>query len=132
MSLDHFKSSKFHFELGRELAALRRKGVLIIGSGNIVHNLRMVAWNKLQEDEYGYDWAQEANENMKQFILNENYDALINYHVQGTSFDLAIPTPEHYLPLLYILALKEKQEAISIFNDKLIGGSLSMASVKID
>ncbi|HCW07633.1 MAG TPA: 4,5-DOPA dioxygenase extradiol [Cytophagales bacterium] len=131
MSLDHFQNPQYHFELARELAVLRKKGVLIIGSGNMVHNLRMVAWNKLNEPEYGYDWAYTASDKMKKFISNENFQAVINFRSQGKEFDLAIPTPEHFLPLLYTLALKEGNEKIEFFNDKAVGGSLTMTSVKI-
>ncbi|GAA4281866.1 4,5-DOPA-extradiol-dioxygenase [Gaetbulibacter aestuarii] len=130
MSIDYSKPAKYHFELAKELQLLRRKGILIVGSGNMVHNLRKVAWNKLNET-FAYDWAIEANELMKSYILSGNYENLINFRSQGTAFDLAIPTPEHYLPLLYALALKEESEDISIFNDKPVGGSLTMTSVKI-
>lgn len=131
MSLDYYQTPQFHYELAQELKPLRERGILIIGSGNMVHNLRMVEWNKLNET-YGYDWALEANEKMKQFILNGDHQSLINFSKQGRPFQLAIPTPEHYLPLLYSLALKEKDEAVSLFNDKPVAGSLSMTSVKID
>ncbi len=132
MSLDYNKSPQHHYDLARELSALRKKGVLIIGSGNMVHNLGMVAWDKLNDDEYGFDWALEAREKMKQFISDDHHDALINYGANGRAFQLSIPTPEHYLPLLYTLALKEKTDSISFFNDKAIAGSLTMTSVKID
>lgn len=130
LSLDYYQTPQFHYELAQELKPLREKGVLIIGSGNIVHNLRMVAWHKLNED-FGYDWALAANEKMKQFILDGDHQSLINFSRQGKEFQLAIPTPEHYLPLLYALALKEGNESLSVFNDKPVGGSLSMTSVKI-
>jgi 4,5-DOPA dioxygenase extradiol len=132
MSIDYTQPAQYHYELSRELASLRNKGVLIIGSGNMVHNLGLVAWNRLNDKEYGFDWALEAREKMKQFILTDNHKQLIDFKSQGKSFDLAIPTPEHYLPLIYTLALKEKNEKISLFNDKAIGGSLTMTSVKID
>ena len=131
MSLDYTKNAKFHYELARELSALREKGVLIVGSGNMVHNLRRVAWDRLNDEEYGFDWALEANEKMKSYIMSGNHPPLINYTSQGRSFALSIPTPEHYLPLLYALALQEKNEEVSLFNDKAIAGSLSMTSVRI-
>ncbi|MGH2643361.1 MAG: 4,5-DOPA dioxygenase extradiol [Chitinophagaceae bacterium] len=131
MSLDYQQAPQFHYELAKELKSLREKGVLIIGSGNMVHNLKMVAWDKLNEDEYGYDWAIEASEKMKKFILDGEHKQLINFRSQGKLFDLAIPTPEHYLPLLYSLALKEENEKLSLFNDKPVAGSLSMTSVRI-
>lgn len=131
LSLDYTQPAQYHYDLAKELASLRKKGVLIIGSGNMVHNLRMVAWNKLNEPEYGYDWALEANAEMKKYILNGDHKSLINYHSQGKAFELSIPTPEHYLPLIYTLALKEENEKVSLFNDKAIGGSLTMTSLKI-
>jgi 4,5-DOPA dioxygenase extradiol len=132
MSLDYSKSPRYHYELAKDLASLRNKGVLILGSGNMVHNLRMVAWDKLNADEYGYDWAIEASEMMKKFITNGEHRQLINYSSLGRSVNLAIPTPEHYLPLLYILALKEENEGVSLFNDKAVGGAITMTSLKID
>lgn len=131
LSLDYYQTPQYHYELARQLAALRQKGVLIIGSGNMVHNLRMVAWDKLNDSEYGYDWALEAREKMNNYIRSGDHQALINFRSQGKAFELAIPTPEHYLPLLYTLALQEKGEEITLYNDKAIGGSLTMTSVKI-
>jgi len=130
LSLDYYQTPQFHYELAQELKPLREKGVLIVGSGNMVHNLRMVAWDKLNED-FGYDWALEASEKMRQFILDGDHQSLINFSGQGKEFQLAIPTPEHYLPLLYALALKDNNESVSLFNDKPVGGSLFMTSVKI-
>jgi len=132
MSLDYYQSPQYHYDMAKELSSLRKKGVLIIGSGNMVHNLGMVAWNKLNSEEYGYDWAIEANEQMKKFILLDDHKQLINFRSQGKAYNLAIPTPEHYLPLLYALALKEENETVTLFNDELVAGSLSMTSVKID
>jgi 4,5-DOPA dioxygenase extradiol len=131
MSLDYYQAPQYHYELAKELASLRKKGVLIIGSGNMVHNLRMVAWDKLNTSGYGFDWALEASEKMKKFILNGDHQQLINYRSQGKPFELAIPTPEHYLPLLYAIALKEENETVSLFNDKAVAGSLTMTSVII-
>lgn len=131
MSLDYSQSPQFHYDLAKELVSLRQKGILIIGSGNMVHNLGMIAWDKLNADSYGFDWALEASDKMKRAILNEDHQTLINYRSQGKAFDLSIPTPEHYLPLLYTLALKERSDSIELFNDKAIAGSLTMTSVKI-
>jgi 4,5-DOPA dioxygenase extradiol len=131
LSLDFTKAPRFHYELAKELAGLRKKEVLIIGSGNIVHNLRMVAWDKMNKPEFGFDWAVEASEKMKKHILTGNHNPLIEYESQGKDFNLAIPTPEHFLPLLYILALQDKNERITLFNDKPIMGSLTMTSIKI-
>jgi len=132
MSIDYTKPAQYHFELAKELSALRKKGILIVGSGNMIHNLRMVAWDKLNGDPFAYDWAIEANQKMKSYILNENFKNLIEYEKQGKAFELAIPTPEHYLPLIYTLALKESSDQIELFNDQPIGGSLSMTSVKFE
>lgn len=131
MSLDRNKAPQYHYELARELSALREKGVLIIGSGNIVHNLRVIAWDKMNVDNYGYDWAIEANERMKGYLNNGNHQALIDYRTQGRSFQLSIPTPEHFLPLLYTMALKDEKESVKLFNDKLLAGSIAMTSVQI-
>jgi 4,5-DOPA dioxygenase extradiol len=97
----------------------------------MVHNLGLVAWDKLSDAEYGYDWALEAREKMKRHILSGDFRSLVNYESQGKEFQLSIPTPEHYLPLLYALALKEEDENIAFFNDKAIAGSLAMTSLKI-
>jgi len=132
MSLDYYQPPQFHYDLAKELAPLRKKGVLIIGSGNMVHNLSMEAWDKLNASDFGYDWALEASEKMKEFILSKDHRQIINYKSQSSAYNLAIPTPEHYLPLLYALALQGKDEKVSLFNDKAVGGSLTMTSVKID
>lgn len=131
LSLDYYQGPQYHYELAKELSSLREKGVLIIGSGNIVHNLRMVAWNRLNEPGFGFEWALETDAKIKEHILNGDHNPLINFRSQGKGFDLSIPTPEHYLPLLYTLALQDKNEKIEIFNDKAIAGSLTMTSVKI-
>lgn len=132
MSLDYTKPAQYHFELAKELAVLRERGVLIVGSGNMVHNLRLVAWDKLKGDPFAFDWAAEANEKMKKYILEDYVQNLIDFRKQGKAFDLSIPTPEHFLPLLYILALKDKSDTTTLFNDQPIGGSLSMTSVKFE
>lgn len=131
MSLDYTQQPQYHYDLAKELNALRSKGVLIVGSGNIVHNLGLIAWDKMKEPNYAYDWAIEANTKMKKFILENNHKELINYTSQGKSFELAIPSPDHYLPLLYTLALKDDKEKIQVFNDKAVMGSLTMTSFKI-
>jgi 4,5-DOPA dioxygenase extradiol len=131
LSLDYFQQPQYHYDLAKELSSLRRKGVLIIGSGNIVHNLGLVAWDKMEESGFGYDWAIETNEKVKKFILSNDHKSLIDYKKQGRGFNLAVPTPDHFLPLLYSLALKEENEKIEIFNDKAVAGSLTMTSIKI-
>ena len=131
LSIDFSKGAQYHYDLAKELYALRKKGVLIIGSGNMVHNLSMLAWDKLNESEYAYDWATQMNNTFKELIADGNHKALINYNLLGKEAMLAIPTPEHYLPLLYSLALKGNKDNISFFNDKAVAGSLTMTSVKI-
>lgn len=128
LSLDRGLSPQQHFELARELAVLRTKGILIIGSGNMVHNLGILDWN---HPEGGYDWAVEANTRMKDLILNESHAQLANYTSLGRAFQLSIPTPEHYLPLLYTLGMQSAGEPVSIFNDRTVMGSIAMTSVKI-
>lgn len=130
LSIDYHQSPQYHYELAQELATLRRKGVLIIGSGNMVHNLRMVDFQKINST-YGYDWAIEMNEKFKKNITERNHKDLINYESMGQAAKLAIPTPDHYYPLLYILGMQEKNEEASFFNDVPVGGSLTMTSVKI-
>lgn len=131
MSLNVNKTPQEHFELAKELATFRKKGVLIVGSGNVVHNLGLIAWDKLSLPEYGYDWATEANEKIKESIRNNDYQSLYSLQSQSAAFMMGIPTPEHYLPLLYVLGLQGKSDQISFFNDRVIGGSLSMLSVLI-
>lgn len=131
LSIDYTKGPRYHYELAKELQALRRKGVLIMGSGNMVHNLRMVAWHKLSEEQYGYDWALTANDRFKELIAGGDVQGLIQYETLGAEAKLAVPTPEHYLPLLYTMGLKEDKDAVSFFNDKAVGGSLTMTSVKL-
>ncbi len=132
LSLDYSKSSQFHYDLAKELSVFRQRGVLIIGSGNMVHNLGMLAWDNPDSVGFGYDWALEASEKMKKYIMNNDYQRLIDYRSQGRAFDLAIPTPEHYLPLLYALAMKKEDEEIFFFNDKAVAGSLTMTSLMIE
>jgi len=128
MSLDYNKTAQSQYDLAQELAPLRKKGILIIGSGNMVHNLRMIDWANQNQ---GFDWANEANETFKKLIAGNEHQELINYQKLGSAIELAIPTPEHYLPLLYVLALKGEDETVLFFNDKTVMGSLSMTSVKV-
>lgn len=131
LSIDYNKPPQYHYDLAKQLASLRKKGVLIIGSGNMVHNLRMVAWDKLQEPEYGFDWAIEMNTIFKEKIGNNDFKALIDYEKLNSAAKLAIPTPDHYYPLLYSIALQDNKDTVRFFNDKPVGGSLTMTSVKI-
>lgn len=124
ISLDRTKSPSEHYEFAKKLKFLRDEDVLIMGSGDIVHNLRMMNFR----NPAGEAWAEKANNILKEKALAGDHEALINYHSLGEEVRLAIPTPEHYLPFLYVLALKGEDENIEIFNDKLDLGSISMTS----
>lgn len=132
LSIDYSKPASYHYNLAKELSALRKKGVLIIGSGNMIHNLGMIAWDKLEQPGYGYDWAIEMHELFRKKITDGDHNALINYESLGKSARLAIPTPDHYYPLMYILGLQGKNETPTFFNDRLVGGSLNMTSVRFE
>jgi 4,5-DOPA dioxygenase extradiol len=127
MSIDYTKPPEWHYNLARELAFLRKKGVLIIGSGNMVHNLGKLNW----KNDSTFDWAAEAHDILKQKIENRDHKSLINYKELGTSVQLAIPTNEHYLPLIYAVALQHQNENIQYFNDTLDMGSIAMTSLLI-
>ena len=129
LSIDYNQPAQYHYDLAKQLSALRKKGVLIMGSGNMVHNLGMVAWDKLEES-YGFDWAIEMNELFKTKIIENDHAALIAYEKLNTAAKLAIPTPDHYFPLIYTLGLKEEKDAVNFFNDKPMAGSLTMTSVR--
>lgn len=131
LSIDYTKGPQYHYDLAKELHSLRKKGVLIIGSGNMVHNLRLVAWDKLNGPEYAFDWAKTANDKFKELIQEGNHQTLINYSSLGKEALLAVPTSEHYLPLLYTMGLKTSKDKVSFFNDKAVAGSLTMTSVKL-
>ena len=131
LSIDYNKPPQYHFDLAKKLQKLREKGILIIGSGNIVHNLRMIDWKNINTVGAGWDWAVEAREKTNNWLLDGNFQNLIDYQRQGVALQTAVPSPDHYLPLIYSLGLKEKFENLSLFNDELIGGSLSMTSVRI-
>ena len=126
MSIDYYKSLQFHFDLGKELSSLRSKGVLVIGSGNVVHNLRQVRW---QENAQPFDWAVEFDAIVKKSIEDNNAKPLLEYQKLGQIATLAHPTNEHYLPLLYILGLRDNLDQFQFFNDSIDMGSMSMRSV---
>ncbi len=128
LSLDYRQGASYHYELAKELASLRNKGVLIVGSGNMVHNLGIMDWRNADQ---GYDWAVTANEKFKSLITAKNHSSLINYSQLGKEAQMSIPSPEHYLPLLYILALQNDKEEARFFNDKEVYGSISMTGVLI-
>jgi 4,5-DOPA dioxygenase extradiol len=128
LSLNQLQDPLWHYQLAQELNVLRNKGVLIIGSGNMVHNLGVMNW---KTPEKGYDWAEEANQRLKKLITNNDHLSLANYKDLGAEVRQSIPTPEHYLPLLYILGLKADDEKVQFFNDKTVFGSISMTSLLI-
>ena len=128
LSLDQTMSALRHYEFAKKLKFLREKEVLVIGSGNIVHNLRMINFRNQSGDE----WAISANQTLKGLILTDEHESLANYQNLGEEVRLAIPTPEHFLPLLYVLALKNEGEKIEVFNDAVELGSISMASFKVN
>jgi len=130
LSIDYSKPASYHYNLAKELTALRKKGVLIIGSGNMVHNLRMVAWDKFDVPNYGYDWAIEMSTLFKEKIIAGDHQSLQHYESLSKSAMLAVPTPDHYFPLMYVLGLQAKNEEPKFFNDKLVAGSLNMTSVQ--
>jgi len=129
MSLDRARTPSEHVALAKQLSDLRYRGVLIVGSGNMVHNLGRVAWNRLNEVGYAYDWAAEARELLMDRIRDGRLDELAKYSTLGSAVQQAIPTPEHYLPLLYTLALRDSDEDLDVFNDYALAGSLTMTSV---
>jgi 4,5-DOPA dioxygenase extradiol len=131
LSLDYYMKPQGHYDLAEELSSLRKKGVLIIGSGNMVHNLGLVSWENMDTSGFAFDWAVEASDKMKRMITGGDHQSLINYSSLGKAFSLAVPTPEHFLPLLYALALREDNDGIELFNDKPVAGSLTMTSLRI-
>ena len=128
LSLDRNKSTQQHLDLAKELIPLRKKGVMIIGSGNIVHNLGRVAWDRMATPNFGFDWAEEARAAMKSKISSGDSKALSNPYQFGKAWELSIPTPEHYLPLLYTLGVQLPNETPAYFNDQCVLGSLAMTS----
>ena len=135
LSLDDAKTARAHYDLAKALAPLRREGVLVVGSGNVVHNLRRVVLKGGSLDDFntpfGLPWALEANDLIKKLIDERRHQELTDYHSLGSAVQLAVPTPDHYLPLLYAIALQEADESVTYFNDQPVGGSLTMTSLVI-
>lgn len=127
LSLDRSQHPRFHYDLGAELSRLRSEGVLILGSGNIVHNLRLLQWGAAEP----YPWAAEFDRQATELIQAGEHDRLVAYPALGEAARLAIPTSEHYLPLLYVLALQQPGEPASFFAEGLTLGSISMRSLRI-
>ncbi len=128
LSMDHSKPPSFHYDMGRKLKELRNQGVLILGSGNIVHNLRKINW---QNPESAYDWNVEFDQWTEKQVLNQNHEALTNDFLKTEAGKLSVPTLEHYLPLLYVLGASEKSDEINFDIKGYELGSLSQRSVRL-
>lgn len=129
LSIDRTKNSLFHFEVGRKLAPLRDEGVLIVGSGNLVHNLQAYAWERHVPD--AYDWAVRFESEARQMLQAGEFDPLIQYEKLGRDALLSIPTPDHFLPLLYVIGTSQKNDRITFPVEGMDGGSISMLSVQV-
>ncbi|TGK42299.1 4,5-DOPA dioxygenase extradiol [Leptospira andrefontaineae] len=127
LSLDATKPGEWHYEFAKSLSKLREQGVLVLGSGDLVHNLRLYDW---KNQDKAHDWALDANETFKDLIQKRDWKSLANYQKLGTAVQIAIPTPEHYFPMLYALALADEKEEIRFYND-IIQSSVSLTSMKI-
>ena len=132
LSLDQTKDTQYHYDLAKQLASLRKKGVLIVGSGNMVHNFQYAKFTGDFNAHFGHDWALEANESFKKLISENDVKSLVNYKTYSKALQLSSPTSDHYLPMIYSIALRGKNEKVSYFNDAVVGGSFSMTSIKID
>lgn len=128
LSLDYTLTPDQHYQMAMKLAILRNEGVLVMGSGNLIHNLRLLNW---QDTTTEYTWATEAEEIVSQLLLQNNHYKLLNYSKLGNAIQNAVPTPEHILPLFYILALQQPSDQVHLFNQAILMGSLSMTSVVI-
>ena len=122
LSLDSRQPGSFHYELARELAPLREEGVLILGSGNIVHNLGVLDFGRPD----GYDWAVRFDHEVEKRVLAGDHGPLVAYETLGPEARLAVPTPEHYLPFLYVVALRREEDEVAFFNEETVLGSVSM------
>lgn len=129
LSIDETQPASFHYEIGKRLAPLRDEGILIAGSGNLVHNLHAYAWGKHIVDPF--DWAVRFEQNARQMLLAGEHSPLIGYDRLGKDALLCIPTPEHYLPLLYVIACAQQGDAVSFPLEGVDGGSVSMLTVQI-
>jgi 4,5-DOPA dioxygenase extradiol len=129
LSIDETQPASFHFELGRKLAVLRDEGVMILGSGNLVHNLHAYAWGRHTVNPY--DWAVRFETMAREMMAADEYEPLIDYEKLGQEAILSIPTPDHYLPLLYVLATKQERERVTFPVEGVDGGSISMLAAKV-
>jgi 4,5-DOPA dioxygenase extradiol len=129
LSIDETQPAEFHYEIGKRLAPLRDEGVLIMGSGNLVHNLHAYAWGRHPVEPLA--WAVSFEEMAREIMLSRNHEPLVNYEALGHDAQLSAPTPDHYLPLLYVLALQRETDAVSFPVEGFDGGSISMLTVQI-
>jgi 4,5-DOPA dioxygenase extradiol len=129
LSIDETKPPEFHYQLGKRLAPLRDEGVLIIGSGNLIHNLHTYAWGRHEVEPF--DWAVRFETQAREFLIAGNDAPLVDYESLGRDAILAAPTPDHYLPLLYVMGLRRKGEVVSFPVEGFDGGSISMLTVQI-
>jgi 4,5-DOPA dioxygenase extradiol len=129
LSIDETREPSFHYEIGKRLASLRDEGVLIIGSGNIVHNLHTYAWGKHEVEPF--DWALRFEKKAREFLLNRDDEPLVNYESLGRDALLAAPTPDHYLPLLYVIGSRLEEDEVTFPIAGFDGGSISMLSIQV-
>jgi 4,5-DOPA dioxygenase extradiol len=129
LSINENEPARFHYELAGKLSPLRDEGVLVIGSGNLVHNLHTYAWGK--HDVEPFDWALRFEEEARSLVSSGDFDRLVDYESLGRDAQLSIPTPDHYLPLLYTLALKRESDTVTFPVEGFDGGSVSMLTVRI-
>jgi 4,5-DOPA dioxygenase extradiol len=129
LSIDETQPGQFHYEVGRRLRPLRDDGVLVIGSGNVVHNLHTYAWGKHSVGPF--DWAIRFEEQVRKFLIAGEHDPIVDYESLGSDATLSVPTPEHYLPLLYVIGLRQADDAVSFPVEGVDGGSVSMLTVQI-
>lgn len=129
LSIDESQPASFHYEIGRQLAPLREEGVLILGSGNLVHNLHTYSWGR--HTQQAYDWAVEFEQEARQMLVAGEHQPLVHYERLGNEARLSIPTPDHYLPLLYVAATAQSGEQVSFPVEGVDGGSISMLAVQV-
>ena len=129
LSIDETMSPEFHYETGSLLQSLRDDGILIAGSGNLVHNLHTYAWGS--ENAQPFDWAVRFEQSARKLMVEGRDRELVDYMEMGNDARLSVPTPDHFLPLLYILGLRRENEQVSFPVEGIEGGSLSMLSVRI-
>jgi len=129
LAIDGTRPPRFHYEIGQRLAALRDEGIMLVGSGNVVHNLRVLRWG---DDAPAYPWAVQFNEAVRDFLSRNDHAPLIDYHLLGEPAALSVPTPDHYLPMLYIAGARRDDDEMSVITDGIDLGSVSMLSVSYD